>query len=253
MSSSASDTTVYRSFCAEAARTDSVFASFRRAPVYTAILEHVSCGQGAQYLTAIAAAAPDFLVSPFLDAARLNDSAGDPGLCAYAGLGSISPTTLRYLKVAADLRGFDLPENGTVYEVGGGYGGQARIFKLLWPKWQYVIIDLPEVLALARRFLTALDVSGVAFLSMEEALAGLHIGGDLFISNYALTECAPVVHRGYIKQVALSCARGYVTGNALEAETLGLLAPVQPQRLPEEPRTGAANFIARWDQANKNG
>lgn len=76
-----------------------------------------------------------------------------PQTCMFAGDRSISAQFLHdlcvcervFAQVAAPLRG--------VIEIGGGFGGLARLFKLFEPSAQYWIVDLPEVLAFAYGFL----------------------------------------------------------------------------------------------------
>jgi hypothetical protein len=96
-----SDNESYRQFCAQAASNDEVFNSFRRDPIYTRILEHVSRRQGAVYLEEIVQDA-DILAS--MPNFRRNDKYGGPRRYKYSGIGEASPTTLRYIKVLSDLK-----------------------------------------------------------------------------------------------------------------------------------------------------
>lgn len=242
--SSLSDFSAYRVLCRAAAEDNGLFARFKQEKVYRAILEHVTTEQGAAYLYEI-----DKLGGlDYIAEATRNDTVGGPQTVEYAGLGSISPSTLRYLKVALELQQLfpDFGRQMRVVEIGGGYGGQARILKQLYPDLQYTIIDLPEPLMLTDRFLRALDVYDVKLMTPVEALAGPPIHGDLFVSNYALTECADTFFERYVRTVATWSPRGYVTGNAWERDLFRLLAPLGPQRREEHPCGAEGNFLCVW-------
>lgn len=244
---SLSDTVAYRLVCQEAATNPEVFKSFRRHPAYTRILEHVTRTQGEAYLNKLD---PWMVLHP--EWFKKNDEHGDPMRFEYGdGVGLVSPTTLRYVKVATDLRNMfgSAIERAHVIEVGGGYGGQARILRALFPV-SYTILDLPEALMLAETYLKKFGIDKHVMLIDGERFAKpdttIGLPGDLFLSNYALTECSPEVMAVYIKRVALNCPRGYITGNAQEKALFEQLAPVKPRRLDEDPKTSPDNFICVW-------
>ena len=72
------------------------------------------------------------------------------------------------------------------------------------------------------------------------------IEGDLFLSNYALTECGPSWYEAYVCRVAFNCLRGYITGNAQEALTFERLGARGAQRFDERPLTSDGNFLCVW-------
>jgi len=244
-SSSISDGDAYRSVCAAAAADPDVFAQFRRHPAYTAILEHVSEEQGRQYLEEVRRQAP-WLLDPSVVLA--NDTFGGPALATYPGFATVSPTTLRYLKVLADLVTFFGPlADLRIVEVGGGYGGQARLIRAFFPTAKHTIFALPEPLALARRYLEPSGIpDGVDYVACSTSKDVLPLVGDLFISNYAVSECAPEWYDAYMGRVASACPRGYITGNAQEATTFRYLEALDPERVAERPLTGQGNFICVW-------
>ena len=244
-SSSISDDVAYRDVCAAAVADEEVFAQFRRLPAYTGILEHVSEDQGRQYLAEIRRAAPWLLDPPLV---LPNDVLGGPGLATYPDFPTVSPTTLRYLKVLADLVTFFGPlADLRVVEVGAGYGGQARLIRSFFPTATHTIFDLPEPLALARKYLERSGIAdGVDYVACSTSADVPAVAGDLFISNYALSECAPDWYDAYMRRVALGCPRGYITGNAQEATTFQYLEAVNPQRVAERPLTGQGNFVCVW-------
>jgi hypothetical protein len=260
--SSLSDTVSYREVCRRAATDDHAFATFRHNPFYRRILEHVTYEQGKLYIEEIKRLEPELLD---LTKWRWLESVGTPLLYNYPEVGTISPTTLRYVKVAAELRKlFGSLDNQHVVEVGGGYGGQARILKTLHPSMKYSIIDLEDVLPLIERFLGTFgivaqngsvgrDDTAVELIASDSAewATAFRVDGDLFLSNYAVTECAPELHRRYLESVAAFMPRGYITGNAQETATFEILraklGEVWPlRRLDETPELVADNFLCVW-------
>jgi hypothetical protein len=242
--SSITDDDAYLGACRRAVADEGFFETFKRDGAYRQVLEHVSSEQGSEYLSEVRRIKPSLLDS--IDYFAENDSIGDPVTFNYGGtVGEISPTTLRYVKVAADIGHFFGSPGDEVVEVGGGYGGQALILKVIYPELRYTIIDLPEPLALARKFLGRLGVEGVRYLTMDEARSWAG-GADFFLSNYALTECVPDVHRFYVEHVALGCLRGYVTGNAQRESTERFLERLRPIVYDERPLTGVGNFLLTW-------
>jgi len=239
----------YREVCARAAR-ETDFAAFKRAPAYRAVLEHVTCEQGRDYLDWVAAQSPGLL--PLLDRFRENDRLGSPLVCEYGESGPFSPTTLRYMKVYSDLLCFfgDL-DGQRVLEIGGGYGGQCFVIHAGARPASYTLVDLPEPLKLQRRYLEANGVAGASFVAPGEL--DPHAEFDLVVSNYAFSECRREVQEHYLTTVLLRTPRGYATCNWItppEFRSYGraeLLAAVPgSQFVDEEPLTGAANAILLW-------
>ena len=123
------------------------------------------------------------------------------------------------------------------------------------PIQSYNLIDLPEVLSLAERFLTELDVTGdIRYID------GTHlyndVRGDLIISNYAFSELAKPVQDVYIKRVIRKAKAGYITWNQSALANAGWNAgytleeflPMIPgaRTIPEEPLTAPGNCIVVW-------
>jgi hypothetical protein len=143
-----------------------------------------------------------------------NDSLGNPLIAEYNfGESQViaSPTTMRYIKVLVDLVTlFDVAVIKTVTEVGIGYGGQCRILMNTLPIERYNLIDLPEVLMLTEKFLTALNQSGDL-----RYIDGTHLYNDgpcdLFISDYAFSELNKPAQDIYVEKILSKAKAGYVT------------------------------------------
>ena len=103
---SISDNKLYPMYCYFASKDDSEFARFKQDPVYNAILEHTSPQQGNVYLKKIFESNELHLSKRDWRYILRNDSIGNPRTARYnIGDSQIvcSPTTLRYVKVLADI------------------------------------------------------------------------------------------------------------------------------------------------------
>lgn len=250
LGTSISDAGLYPLFCQMAAADQVVFARFRRSLIYRDILEHVTRKQGKQYLAEIERSG--FLQSQ-LHGLLESDTVGDPYRYAYGSYGLASPSTLRYLKVASDLALlFGSLKNMTVAEIGIGYGGQCRVLTSAWHISRYRLFDIPEVLALAHRFL---EVSGVDLRQIDacDGRSPQSSNSDLLISNYAFSELHRGVQEMYWDKVVRNSSRGYVTYNHITPDECGSLTASEfaaripgAQVLPETPLTHPGNVIVAW-------
>ncbi len=94
ISTSLSDNQAYPEVCIQASNSYHVFNEFRNNPNYTQILEHVSEEQGSEYLQIISNDS-DILAS--INNFKANDNYGNPRMYEYPGIGTVSPSTLRYI------------------------------------------------------------------------------------------------------------------------------------------------------------
>lgn len=246
---SLSDNHSYPRFCLQASRDDRTFSTFRRNPIYNEILEHVTREQGEDYLAVIASEAG---ILGAMEEFKANDRHGDPRTYEYRSLGSISPTTLRYVKVLVDLkRLFGTLDGRDICEIGVGYGGQCRIIDAFWRPAGYCLVDIPPALALARRYLGNFALrSPVDFRTMEALEARDH---DLAISNYAFSEMPRAIQEIYLDRVIRRARRGYLTYNAITPPEFRSYAAADliatlpgARRLDETPLTHPGNCIIVW-------
>jgi len=247
---SVTDEAAYLGICARAATDPAVFARFKREPAYTAVLEHATCEQGAEYLDIALAQTPE--LADRLHLLRRNDALGSPNVCEYSRHGTFSPTTLRYAKVASDLfQLFGSLDGLRIIEIGAGYGGQAFVLHSLARPASYSIVDLEPCLALQRRYLGELGIDDVELVPPESlSNAGDY---DVVISNYAFSECVREVQVTYIERIISRSARGYLTCNWFAPESFRALSPEEllaavpgSHFLPEEPLTAPLNRIWVW-------
>jgi hypothetical protein len=245
----------YQNFCEQAASDDKVFSNFKRSPIYQDVLEHVTCQQGLNYLAIVQKNDPDFL--SHCDQIMANDRIGNPVLFNYSPFGSFSPTTLRYLKVAADLRReFGDLSQFDIVEIGGGYGGQCKLLFELTGFASYTLIDLPECNHLSRKYLNQMNVENVNYIDCDQLELSGHY--DLVISNFAFSEVEREEQLPYMHRILNPTPRGYMTGNFrlknyifpfLDIEDVVQLLTINNRRIllnNENPITGEMNQTLIW-------
>ncbi|MBJ7417317.1 MAG: putative sugar O-methyltransferase [Niveispirillum sp.] len=206
---SISDISDYRKLCAEAAEIDEIFGSFRNHPIYKSIVETVSSEYGSQYAALAFNKYPKIL--DYMDEFRRNDLYGGPQMFRYRSIGAFSPTTLRYIKFAIDIRElFGDLDGMRIAEIGVGYGGQCRILSALFKLKSYDLFDLPEPLQLAQRYLGAFYLDNLYFRDID---ADEFSDYDLVISNYAISEIEKSTQDKYIERLILKSKHGFIACN----------------------------------------
>lgn len=261
MRTSISDMKAYRDTCMRCAHDKKMFDNFRTNPVLNEIWEHVSYEQGHGYLRNILTRWPG---TEMLERACENDKFGGPrtnkfslGGCTVFGLRELemSPTTLRYVKVALDL--FDMIGSSlfsaNIVEIGGGYGGQATVINT---SGDYVIYDLPEVCSLIARFVASVRPNSNIFTVNSFRHSRDETRYDLVISNYAWSELNKNVQLEYFDGVMRNCDNGYVTCNFISDkfgidsltrdEIRELFKDKNVSICDEEPLTYPGNMVIKW-------
>jgi putative sugar O-methyltransferase len=244
----------YVSFVAKAAQDSDVFAKFKSHRSYRAVLEHVTPEQGREYLAVIREQSPEFLDR--FDRFKINDLIGTPIAHSYSGIGTFSPTTLRYIKVASDLKkyfGSDIGQR--IAEIGVGYGGQLLINDQVFTVKEHHLYDLPPVLDLVERYLEA-HILNCAYKKMTLNQNSGDERYDLAISNYAFSELPSQLQCKYIEKILMKSSRGYLTmnsgrpGSAFVGDKLSIddlrLRMLPFEVFEETPLTAANNYIIVW-------
>lgn len=239
----------YKAFCKKAAETPAIFDTFKTHPDYVPILEHVSFELGEEYLNIIQEKNPHLL--KLINKFKENDKIGHPNTSFYQETGNISPTTLRYIKVASDLiEIFDTWENESIFELGGGYGGQCKILTDIFLPKKYVIADLPEVLLLIEKFVKELNIQNVQ-LCTEKSIPNENY--DLFISNYAFTEIDKVLQQIYLDQCIAKSTHGYIICNFVSRDVFGVNSYTKEELLDRIPHKYiVTEEYPKTDPQNKN-
>lgn len=248
-----SENGVYAKSVASALRSQRNFNNFKRDYHYREILEHVSYDHGNKYLD-ILNKRKDLIFERALKSVLIDDSVGNPMKYKYDNINiPLSPTTLRYLKVASDLRGLFGDNLGSVAEIGCGYGGQAYTNDQLLCVDFATLFDLSFVNKLIERYLNTMLLNGAYRTMVINQAAPEYY--DLVISNYAFSELPSKLQQTYIRKVLANSKRGYLTMNSglggprsIGKLTLSDLREVLPdfEVLDEEPLTSPHNYIIVW-------
>jgi hypothetical protein len=242
--------TKFKAVCALATRDPLVFESFKQHPDYIPVLCHLTEAHGQAYLDHIKREYPELL--NLMWKFKENDTLGNPRTYDYAGIGRVSPTTLRYIKVAGDIaKLFGSWEGQSIFELGVGYGGQCKIMSDIFKPRDYTLVDLPEVSMLTWLYLQKMHVDNIWVRPADAKFADWY---DLFISNYAFSELDRSVQQDYIDRVILYSAHGYITCNFLDIEgawpftreELISRLPSKCKVSPEVPNTDNRNCLITW-------
>lgn len=246
----------YRLMCKLAAEHEDVFKLFKRNKYYRKVLEHTTREQGQDYVNIIEKIGGDLL--KYFPKFQENDKFGSPIVFPYS-VGNFSPTTLRYVKVLADLKNFFTSlKDLAVVEIGGGYGGQCKIISDVYAVSAYAIIDLDVVVPLIKRYLAALNVECYCVLTQSQVNNSKRY--DLVISNYAFSELPKNLQRQYTDEILAHAQRGYITCNFdglttatspyNRKEIINLLSKHHAVSVISEgskSRPHSINFIVAWD------
>lgn len=171
---------------------------------------------------------------------------------------TLSPTTIRYAKVLCDILSmFDTAGIHSIAEIGIGYGGQCRLIRSKLPQAMYTLVDLPEVLGLAEKYLRHYEECRENIRYVDGGHFYLNDDYDLVISNYAFSELRREVQDMYLSKIILNSKRGYITYNPLSHDGLDgysddeLLTKIPGSaRIEERPLTCKGNCIIVWGHKN---
>lgn len=249
ISTSISDNQIYPQVCLDAANDYRLFNQFRQNRIYNQILEHVTEKEGATYLELISR---DQELMAGMEKFRENDLHGTPRVYQYPHVGTVSPSTLRYVKVLSDLKNLFKSLDGlSICEIGVGYGGQCRIINAQYIPASYRLVDIKPALLLAQRYLDNYAIkSTLSYLTMNELEKNNY---DLVISNYAFTELPRSIQEIYLEKIIVNSCRGYITYNDINPAEFKsykkeeLIKVIHGSRtIDEVPLTHPNNCIIVW-------
>ncbi len=199
------DNSSYTKLCHELIQ-DARFEHFKRDPLFTLFAENVSQQEGAEELQAIKTRFPAMLKD--LRLCARNDRIGDPRRFVYGDYGSFSPATLRYARIAAELKQkFGALDNLRLLEIGGGYGGLCTVLSNLFALKSYTIVDLPESLELCAHYLRAQKIEGVSLVALPNVPKS---DFDLVVSYLFFSECDRTIQNAYIDQILSHASAGFL-------------------------------------------
>lgn len=246
----------YVQFVEKAAINYKDFLNFKINPSYNYILEHVTKELGQSYLDIIKQEFPKLIDN--YDIIKKNDIVGNPNVYEYNNIGTTSPTTIRYAKVASDLKKYFGKNIGEkVCEIGVGYGGQCLVLDTVFDIDEYYLLDMNPVLKLVERYLECFLLKA-KYECRTLNQTTKHGEWDLCISNYAFSELPIDMQLKYIEKILFKSKKGYLTMNSgneinnphyntnhLNVSQLQKLLP--PFSIIEEiPLTRQGNYIIIW-------
>jgi putative sugar O-methyltransferase len=203
----------YLEICRRAVEDDEIFAKFKSIQGYKNILEHVTPRQGHEYLEIAMAMSEDALIEN-IDQFKENDEIGTPDKFSYDKIGKISPTTIRYIKNVFEMATL-LQDTAVsrVVEVGGGYGGLCKTLSVVCNFDEYILVDLPEAVEVQRKYLSCFPelFAKCKFISCDDLEEIKDV--DLFISNYALSECDYDTQVNYYDKLVSNSKFAYIIYN----------------------------------------
>ena len=256
------DYETYGSLCSKAAEDDEILAIFKQHPHVTYMLEQSSPGSeffGHRTLDILLPKYGHLLGDLPWEKYRKNDQIGGPvlhdwrhRLQSFASLDSyeFSHTTLRYIFTSLDAItrfGDAFPKCLSVLEIGGGYGGQCKIFmdtiEHFFPdiRCEYTILDLKDPSALQNRYLREIDLFG----SCRSVSSIPHGTFDLVISAYCIGEIPLEIQDEYVKKLLLPARFGYLLWNVTDVHPLLYFA----EREPELPFFTDGNLLVTWKRS----
>jgi putative sugar O-methyltransferase len=253
---SESDNGMYLFTVKQATQNEKKFDNFRSNLIYKSILEHVSYEYGLDYINIIKKES-NLLdnINNFL----INDEIGNPTRYFYDELKiKVAPTTLRYIKVASDIKKLFKDEINDIIEIGSGYGGQYLILDQVKKINLYTLVDLYDVTKLIEKYLECHLLNSSYETKTINQIIG-HKPYDLVISNYAFSELPCETQMKYIQKVLLKSKNGYLTMNS-GMEKSGLKKHLSLEEiknyikgaiiLEEQPNTSEGNYIIIWGNIN---
>lgn len=256
---SESDNGNYASDVLQALKNQKSFDNFKRSYSYRCILENVSEDQGRDCLK-ILESRNDNILNALIDSVLTSDEVGNPIKFKYDGYSKpLSPTTIRYVKVASDLNILFGSNLGNIAEIGPGYGGQTLVNDQLLNVASARLFDLPFVNKLIERYLNTHLLNGAYYTTVINKEVPRDY--DLVISNCAFSELPKKLQLVYIDKVLSKAKRGYLTMNmntgvgglpSVGKLSLNELKEALPKFsiIEEQPLTGKHNYIIIWGHSN---
>ena len=230
---------------------------FRRNFDYREILEHVDYKTGKSYIERINQLG--YSINELIEYGLPNDLCGHPRSYQYGKLPKVSPTTLRYLSVACELRSkFGSLDDMNILEIGAGYGGQMSIISRMFNIGSYSIYDLPEAQSLISKYARNMNLPNV--VKMLDINNIENSSYDLVVSNYAYSELPRGVQTEYAQKILTNSTRGYMIMNSgLKNATPRSDGKINCKELEkmvsgisivkEIPITGVDNYVVIWNHS----
>jgi len=194
------------------------FNTFRQKLGSTGILEgDTSCGN--LWLNMILNKYGDTLLKEKLPLLKRNDIYGTPFIMNYGEYGDVCPFTFLYtLQSLNVINKFKTNRFDKIVEIGTGYGALCVVMDSLCEFTEYVIVDLPDVVELNKKYLSYFPeiYKKVTFIPCNEISNILDI--NLCISVAAISECNTEVQLDYFDKIIKNSNFVYLGCNRINNE-----------------------------------
>lgn len=198
------NTSAYLDLCRRAVEDESIFAQFRNIDPMTMIVENSPARSGSDYYNYLRRSEEIKLTNKEIYIFP-SDKFGNPALYRFDNL-VCSPSTLRYIKTVEDLKQhFGHLSGLAIAEIGAGYGGLCKIIHDVYAPSDYYLFDLPESLALQKKFLSKFGVTPVTDEHPEQI--------DLLIAMYSWSELSEDLQINYLNNVIKKAKNCYIMLN----------------------------------------
>lgn len=173
---------------------------------YSLILEHLSKEDGQKYFNDIKVNHNSEL--HLLKKFSKNDEIGNPILYEYDEY-KINPTTIRYSKVALDIKNtFEDLNNFNYVEIGAGYGGQVRCLSSIYNFNSIKLFDLPQPLELQKLYLSKFGIDAETYTINNDFEIKPN---SILVSNYAWCELDEEYRKIYMDKIINKCKYVFMT------------------------------------------
>jgi hypothetical protein len=197
----------YIDLCRRSVADEQVFAQFRNMDPMTMIVENSPLKSGRDYLSYwLKSNWKSCHILPQIFAKYvISDMVGSPTIHDLGGI-HIAPTTMRDVKTLFDLEvHFGALSGLSIAEIGAGYGGLCKVVHDSYKPSDYYLFDLPEPLALQKKFLSKFGITPVTDEYPEQI--------DLLIAMYSWSELSDELQDEYLSKVISKAKNCYIMLN----------------------------------------
>ena len=213
----------YIDYCKNAVLNDDIFINFRKKnKSYSAILEGSTIYDGYAYIRKFKKLNGLEWLTNNINKIKKNDLVGNPDKHFYKIINTkISPSTLKYaLDAYIFMNSYNLQNKKKIriLEVGGGYGGLARILNEFLDIEKYALIDQTEPIQLTKKYLDSklFKVKKkfiFKFIDSVDILNEDFSNYDFFIGCSSLAELNHKTQNFYFDQIIKYFSAGYIIYN----------------------------------------
>ncbi len=204
------DHAVFAEVSTKAVGDEQQFSQFKQNPFFNLIWENHPYEEGELWRRKIDHEYA-FLKTQF-EQFRKIDRIGSPRTYHFGDAGLFSPSTLRLVAMAGELRAkLDSFEPSHIVQIGAGCGSLCKILNEVFGFKSYTIVDLPEQLVLAKKCLEKLEVKNVKFCTPEQLSKEAIY--DLVISDMSFSEFDRAYQEMFFERILCRSIFGYILGH----------------------------------------